>query len=884
MNNKKILPLLATIAIVIITLTVGVFAGEAPTLAISRNSLELKNAVFMNFKVSSENIEDISAIELLVWNEPQTEYAKGTEISSLSSIRTEEDTGYHVFQYNDISAKEMTDTIYVCAYANINEQDIYSKPVKFSIFQYAYNNLNSSSASEELKTLLTYMLEYGASAQIYFDYNTDFLATDEVAKVKVVNGKHDDGFSTGYFKAGTEIIITANEPDEGYEFACWKDVNENIVSTDSVFVISECETNTYTAEYAEAPGDDSSDNQPSEDDLTGVAYRYREKEYTNSETELSAPWILENIKTEYNHGSYACVRILANAYGEDSPSGYDTNQADRWKAENNSKYCFHGGKTLVTEYIKKTGSGSGADYYYTDNSNTVDYTIYVPSGRHFWEFEYCTSKTPYEVYCYYKWGEWSDWSDTAIEETDEIDVECQTVSKHKVTFELFGGTGTTEIMVYSGNKLSQPEDPAKDGYSFWGWYKNSGFTEEWDFESDVVTENITIYANWLPNQYDVIYHANGGSFSTYNNIKYHDTDLVLEEGLPTRTGYTFLGWSTQKDGEVMYQPGGIYSENADAELYAVWKPDLVDSGTCGDTMSWEYYYDGSLIISGSGDMSEKPWRDNYSDQITKVTINSGVTSISEYAFYSCSRITEIQIPDSVSKIGSNAFGECIKLKEIVIPEGVTTFESSLFNGCSSLASIKISENVTRIEHGAFRNCSSLKSITIPDSVTYIGYHILGGCTNLEELTVPFIGEKRGGTDYGWNVLGYFFESSMSSRDGYTLQYYTSSYSNYFEIPKTLKRVVVTVDPVIPYGAFYNCYYLDSVTIPDCTTTISNKAFYNSGIDSITIPESVNSIGDETFDGCYTTICGVSGSYAETYANENNVTFVPIETTSESNVN
>ena len=71
--------------------------------------------------------------------------------------------------------------------------------------------------------------------------------------------------------------------------------------------------------------------------------------------------------------------------------------------------------------------------------------------------------------------------------------------------------------------------------------------------------------------YTVSYDGNGGS-SVTTQIKIPDMDLVLTKAKPVREGYAFIGWSTSKNGDVVYQPGDTYKENESVILYALWKP------------------------------------------------------------------------------------------------------------------------------------------------------------------------------------------------------------------------------------------------------------------------------------------------------------------------
>ena len=105
--------------------------------------------------------------------------------------------------------------------------------------------------------------------------------------------------------------------------------------------------------------------------------------------------------------------------------------------------------------------------------------------------------------------------------------------------------------------------------------------------------------------------------------------------------------------------------------------DTVKSGTCGENLTWTLYSGGTLIVSGTGAMtdysngSNAPWFNSCSS-IKSVIIENSVTSIGDYAFDGCSSLTSVTIPDSVTSIGDGAFFGCSSLASVTIPDSVTS--------------------------------------------------------------------------------------------------------------------------------------------------------------------------------------------------------------------
>ncbi len=246
------------------------------------------------------------------------------------------------------------------------------------------------------------------------------------------------------------------------------------------------------------------------------------------------------------------------------------------------------------------------------------------------------------------------------------------------------------------------------------------------------------------------------------------------------------------------------------------------SGTFSDSLTWSYNEaTNTLKIGGTGamntDYSDRPWS-SFSSQIKTVIINTGVTSIGDYAFRDCTGLTRITIPGSVTSIGYSAFYNSTGLTSVTIPNSVTSIGSEVFRNCTGLTSVTIPNSVTSIGYSAFYNCTGLTSVTIPNSVTSIGYSAFYGCTGLSSVTIP-------------GSVTSISSSVFSECDG-------------------LESVVLGNGiTAIEESAFYRCSSLTSITIPGSVTSIGDYAFaYCTGLSSVTIPNSVSSLGYCAFDG------------------------------------
>ncbi|MDQ0363314.1 InlB B-repeat-containing protein, partial [Breznakia pachnodae] len=119
---------------------------------------------------------------------------------------------------------------------------------------------------------------------------------------------------------------------------------------------------------------------------------------------------------------------------------------------------------------------------------------------------------------------------------------------YTVTFDSQGGSSINpQTGLELGSKVMEPVIPTKDGYSFDGWYTDTTYTTVWDFNTDTIVGNMTLYAKWNiddeKNLYTVTFDSQGGS-SINPQTGLERGSKVMEPVIPTKDGYSFDGWYT----------------------------------------------------------------------------------------------------------------------------------------------------------------------------------------------------------------------------------------------------------------------------------------------------------------------------------------------------
>ena len=327
-------------------------------------------------------------------------------------------------------------------------------------------------------------------------------------------------------------------------------------------------------------------------------------------------------------------------------------------------------------------------------------------------------------------------------------------------------------------------------------------TTEVDLILEVDNKNASVSGNW---GFDIdLMDVNGINSQNISNLSF----TVLDEAAKTASVSMKSIEATSGDivipSYVIINPetgaaSAASATSASENLYKVTK--IAEYAFIDTAKAMEYYQEcltylqtNGTLPNGSVPTSEEEIYSfifsKYAAPITSVTIQNGITSIDQYAFYYCTQLSQVVLPDSLTTIGNRAFqgcsaltseklklgkglttlGEgafinCTGLTNIIIPDSVETLQTGAFaycyeltnvtigkanigarafEDCTKLVEVKIGSGATSIEVSAFAGCSKLENITIPDTLKTIGDNAFKGCSNLasvrvEAIVVPTLG-------------------------------------------------------------------------------------------------------------------------------------------------
>ena len=334
-------------------------------------------------------------------------------------------------------------------------------------------------------------------------------------------------------------------------------------------------------------------------------------------------------------------------------------------------------------------------------------------------------------------------------------------------------------------------------------------------------------------------------------------------------------------------------------------------GTCGTNVTWYLDCNGVLTISGTGAMTNyssanMPWYALKND-IKSVVINSGVTSIGNYAFYGCTNLRSVTIPSTVTTIRPDAFENCTSLTSVTIPSSVTSigYYAFLNSGLTDIyGSWTTAEAIPTWNYMTQASQADNITLHVPcgSAEYYLAkagwktYTIRGGCNTTYTLTVASNNSAYGLVQMDNGTLAASISEQVYTDDSHritavpvdvchrfvqwddgntdnprtvipnTNTTYTATFTDqpYSGTCGTNLTWVLECDSTLRIsgtGAMTNYGYANQpwysianlikhVVIEEGVTSIGDNAFYGMNIVTVTNPSTLKTIGSTSFYRCH----------------------------------
>ena len=452
-----------------------------------------------------------------------------------------------------------------------------------------------------------------------------------------------------------------------------------------------------------------------------------------------------------------------------------------------------------------------------------------------------------------------------------------TAISYSISYELNGGSvvlwvNPTSYTIESSKTI---HNPTKTGYTFLGWTYEGQTTPVTSATIPVGSTGDKYYiANWQANTYTIAYDANGGEISLATQDVVYGTEYTL--ATPTREGYDFGGWLYNDT----IQTDGMWSLTTSPTFVAQWtaRTDVayVVNHYQENANNSSYTLLESQNLEGTADAEIVPARRSYagftSPAAKTVKVKPNGTLVVDYYYtrnlYTINFVTNggetissiiqkyesaISLPNACREgVTFGGWFDDINLsnqKELttmpidgIILYAYWTEENKpsdfTYSGTSAITinsyvgtstTMRVPEHigglpVTTIASSAFANKTTMVEAVVPNTVTSMGSAAFKGCSALESITIPFVGlSEDSSARYG--LFGIMFNDPSTSSPGSNIKQSYSEYdSYYFNVPESIRKVVVTKQDFVSSGAFNNWNFIEEIWYHQIIDTIGYSAF------------------------------------------------------------
>ena len=260
----------------------------------------------------------------------------------------------------------------------------------------------------------------------------------------------------------------------------------------------------------------------------------------------------------------------------------------------------------------------------------------------------------------------------------------------------------------------------------------------------------------------------------------------------------------------------------------------------------------TIFGSGSSDYAFYPCRSTL--ESFSFESNSRLTTISQYAFYRCSKLKIINLSMCVqlNSIGGDAFNGCTSAIEVYLPSGITSIGTYAF-AYNNFTTITLPNSITSIGEYAFGHNSALTDLIFQKGsiIKTLPNYLISNSNSIEELTVPKSVTSIGSfVEFCKGIQRFYVEDGNSiyvaedgiifSKDKLTLFFFPPGRKGSVSLKGNFEKI---------YWCSFICSQLSTLTMPNTVTYIGEYAFKESLISEIQLSTALKQIDNYAFYGC-----------------------------------
>ena len=358
----------------------------------------------------------------------------------------------------------------------------------------------------------------------------------------------------------------------------------------------------------------------------------------------------------------------------------------------------------------------------------------------------------------------------------------------------------------------------------------TGFTAK-TFSQVTINEsgNSVVKIYYDRNKYIVSFYANSASGNMASQTFYYGVEQAIRTNSFEKSGYTFNGWATSSNGQVVYENKETVSVDSNLTLYAQWYYGITVSASTVEDLNLSNLTE-AFTVKVTGNISQATLM-SLASKIVKSNVEitldlsetQGLVTISPASsntsvFKDCKKLVSVVFPSSLTTIGSYAFYDCDGLRSITIPKTVKTIGTYAFYSCDALESVEIIGTET-IGDSAFNSCKNLRSVYLKDAGT-IGTFAFRNCQSLQTVYLENI-KTVGNYSFG-DSSNADYSGNNKCLDTVTLKNITTIGRYAFGYAINLNLIEMKNITTIREFAFIGCSALSAVNID--AVTVEKGAF------------------------------------------------------------